>query len=909
MATIHVDGREYEVDDNDNLLQACLEQGLDLPYFCWHPAMGSVGACRQCAVIQYQDEDDTRGRVVMSCMTPVADGARISLQAPEAREFRASITELLMTNHPHDCPVCEEGGECHLQDMTVMTGHNYRRFRGLKRTHRNQYLGPFLNHEMNRCIACYRCTRFYREYAGGDDLHALASADNVYFGRHEDGVLDSVFSGNLAEVCPTGVFTDRTLSSRYTRKWDLQTAPSVCVHCSLGCNTSPGERAGSVRRIQNRYNGAVNGYFLCDRGRYGYEFANGDDRVREPLAREPDADAARSISVDEAVDRATAVLSGARGYALIGIGSPRASLEANFALRELVGPDAFHAGYDDREQAMLERILEIYRGSPARAPSLRDIESADAVLVLGEDLLNTAPRMALSLRQAARGAAVEHAEKLGIPAWQDHSVRQAGGARRSPIFLATTCATEIDELAAATLHGGPAEIAAFAQAVARALDRDAPQPVMVDSETGALARRVADALAAARRPLIISGTSSHSLGLVNAAANVAHALCDGARNVHLSMITAECNSLGLAMLEPAPLADAFERARQQEDYVVVVLENDLYRRGPRESVRGLLNNAGHCIVIDSLLTATGRDADLVLPAASFAEGDGTLVSSEGRAQRFFQVCPPAGAVRESWRWLQACTAGEGVAGEGLGAWNCLDDVTAACAAAFPGLAQITAAAPGHAFRMHGMRLPRQPHRYSGRTALNAATSVHEPQPAEDPDSPFAFSMEGFHGSRPGSLIASTWSPGWNSVQSLNKFQEEIGGRVRGGDGGVRLLEPHSELNLSWLDPAAEAPAGQGDLLLLPLPQIFGSEELSARGPAIGERTPEPFVAVNAGTAGDLGIEAGGCVELDAGDGVKRQLTLRIIPSLPDASAGVPEQFPGLEGLRFPARASLRRVEP
>ena len=209
MATIHVDGKDFEVDGADNLLQACLSLGLDIPYFCWHPALGSVGACRQCAVKQYSDENDTRGRIVMSCMTPATDNTWISIDDEESKAFRASVVEWLMTNHPHDCPVCEEGGHCHLQDMTVMTGHNQRRYRFSKRTHQNQQLGPFISHEMNRCIACYRCVRYYKDYAGGTDLGVYGAHDNVYFGRVEDGVLESEFSGNLVEVCPTGVFTDK----------------------------------------------------------------------------------------------------------------------------------------------------------------------------------------------------------------------------------------------------------------------------------------------------------------------------------------------------------------------------------------------------------------------------------------------------------------------------------------------------------------------------------------------------------------------------------------------------------------------------------------------------------------------------------------------------------------------------
>ena len=209
MPTIYIDGTAYEVEEGKNLLEACLNLGLDLPYFCWHSSMGSIGSCRQCAMVQYQNDEDTRGRIVMGCMTPVTDGARLSLQGETANEFRESVIESLMLNHPHDCPVCAEGGECHLQDMTVMVGHRDRNYRGKKNTHRNQYLGPLINHEMNRCISCYRCVRFYRDYAGGTDLAALASHDHVYFGRHQDGVLQSEFAGNLVEVCPTGVFTDK----------------------------------------------------------------------------------------------------------------------------------------------------------------------------------------------------------------------------------------------------------------------------------------------------------------------------------------------------------------------------------------------------------------------------------------------------------------------------------------------------------------------------------------------------------------------------------------------------------------------------------------------------------------------------------------------------------------------------
>ena len=208
---------------------------------------------------------------------------------------------------------------------------------------------------MNRCIECYRCVRFYRDFAGGRDFDVLAAHDHVYFGRHEDGVLENEFSGNLVEICPTGVFTDKTLKQHYTRKWDLQTAPSICVHCSLGCNIIPGERYGSLRRIRNRFNSDVNGYFLCDRGRYGYDFVNSTERIRQPRIKTSPEPA----TVEEAISYLHKNLG--PGTSLIGIGSPRATLESNFALRSLVGEKYFFAGISAEQSRLHHPKLMEYR--------------------------------------------------------------------------------------------------------------------------------------------------------------------------------------------------------------------------------------------------------------------------------------------------------------------------------------------------------------------------------------------------------------------------------------------------------------------------------------------------------------------------------------------------------------------
>ncbi|OYQ25138.1 NADH-quinone oxidoreductase subunit G [Pseudomonas mandelii] len=904
MATIHVDGKALEVDGADNLLQACLSLGLDIPYFCWHPALGSVGACRQCAVKQYTDENDTRGRIVMSCMTPATDNTWISIEDEESKAFRASVVEWLMTNHPHDCPVCEEGGHCHLQDMTVMTGHNERRYRFTKRTHQNQDLGPFISHEMNRCIACYRCVRFYKDYAGGTDLGVFGAHDNVYFGRVEDGVLESEFSGNLTEVCPTGVFTDKTHSERYNRKWDMQFAPSICHGCSSGCNISPGERYGELRRIENRFNGSVNQYFLCDRGRFGYGYVNREDRPRQPLL----ADGAK-LSTDEALDKAADLL---RGRNIVGIGSPRASLESNFALRELVGAEHFYSGIEAAELERIRLVLQVLNDSPLPVPNMRDIEDHDAIFVLGEDLTQTAARIALSLRQSVKGKAEDMAEAMRVQPWLDAAVKNIGQHALNPLFIASLAETKLDDIAEECVHAAPDDLARIGFAVAHALDASAPAVEGLDTEAVELAQRIADALLAAKRPLIIAGTSLGSKALIEAAANIAKALKLRDKNGSISLVVPEANSLGLAMLGGESLDEALQAVIDGNADAIVVLENDLYTRTDKARVDAALTAAKVVIVADHQKTATSDRAHLVLPAASFAEGDGTLVSQEGRAQRFFQVFDPkymdaSILVHEGWRWLHALRST--LLNQPLD-WTQLDHVTAAAAASAPQLARIVDAAPSAAFRIKGMKLAREPLRYSGRTAMRADISVHEPRTPQDNDTAFAFSMEGYSGSvEPRQQVPFAWSPGWNSPQAWNKFQDEVGGHIRAGDPGTRLIESTGD-SLNWFAavPRPFNPA-QGTWQVVPFFHLFGSEETSSKAAPVQERIPAAYVSVAKSEADRLGVNDGALLNLNVG-GKTLRLPLRIndelgagLVALPKGLAGIPPAIFGqtVDGLQEAAQ--------
>jgi len=896
MPRIYVNNQPFEIarSGERNLLEVCLSLGFDIPYFCWHPAMHSVGACRLCAVKLFKDESDTRGRIVMSCMTPASPDTRISTDDPEVLEFRRAVIEWLMVNHPHDCPVCDEGGECHLQDMTVMVGHAYRRNRLPKRTHRNQHLGPFVNHEMNRCIQCYRCVRFYRDYAGGDDLAVMGWHDGVYFGRHADGALQSEFAGNLVEVCPTGVFTDKTLKRHYTRKWDMQTAPSICGHCSLGCNTLPAERYGVLRRISNRYSHDVNGYFLCDRGRFGYEFVNSPRRIRRALLRGPSG--FRQVESAEAVAHAAGIL---RAGKAIGIGSPRASLETNFALRRLVGADNFFHGMTARRLGDVRAILDILRRGPAPAASLRDAGHADAVVVLGQDVTNVSPMLALALRQAVlqRPMADVRRRMKGLHHWDDAVNRQAIQQARGPLYVASADATKLDAAATMAFRLVGPDLARLGFEIAHAVDPRCTSAPDLPDNTRDFARIIARDLLAAQRPLVVAGCSAGDESLLHAAANVAWALVRMGRPAKLCFTAPECNSLGAGLIPGLSIDDALRAVRDGLAETVVIAENDIYRRVDAASADELLGRARHVIALDSLTGPTCDRAEIVLPAATFAEGDGTLVNNEARAQRFFQVFRPDGDVRESWRWLGDLLAARD---------NCrspfdrLDAVLSAMGGEIEPLSGAAEAAPDASTRLVGQKVPRQPARYTGRTAMHADKTIREPRPPEDPDTPLAHSMEGFAGPPPGPLVSRYWSPGWNSPQAVNKFQQEVAGLLKGGQGGRRLIEPAAAADPPCFDdvpaPFSRRP---GRWLFVPAWHIFGSDELSMSSPGIAELAPKAYVALGPGDAAALSLREGELAEVTLERGTYR-LPVRVRRLLPAGVAMLPAGLPDLPGLVLPA---------
>lgn len=690
----------------------------------------------------------------------------------------------------------------------------------------------------------------------------------------------------------------------------MQFAPSICQGCAVGCNISPGERYGELRRIENRYNGSVNHYFLCDRGRFGYGYVNNADRPRQPLLRQQGKLAA--TGVDEAIAAAGRALREARR--VIGIGSPRATLEANAALRALVGADNFSVGVNSDELALLQQVRHVLRDAGVRTPSLREIEQFDAVLVLGEDVTQTAPRIALALRQAAKNKAKASAATRKVAEWQAEGIQNIGQRDLSPVFIAAFTGTRLDDIASETLRAAPEDIARLGYAVAHAIDASAPTVAGLDADTAAQAQRIATALLAAGKPLVVSGTGAASAAVIDAAAAVARALLAKEKTtVGITLAVPEVNSLGVALIDAPSGSLALDTALAQlaraEADAVIVLENDLYRRAPAAAVDAALAAARSVIVLDHQRTATAEKSQVLLSAASFAEGDGTVVNHEGRAQRFYQVYDPVyyrpeQRIHESWRWLHALDcARSSKAIE----WRSLDDAIDACAAQLPVLARITEVAPDASYRVAGLKIAREPRRYSGRTAMRANISVHEPRASQDGNSALAFSMEGYTGPlESGPLTPFAWSPGWNSPQAWNKFQDEVGGHLKGGDAGVRLFEPAAAAYQPQTVPAAFA--GRSDALrAVPLYHLYGSEELSARSEVVATQVPATYIALGSADAARLGISDGSAVRITV-SGVARTLTARVHPALAAGLVGVPAGLAGVPGVSGELWLNVARAE-
>ncbi|VFP79118.1 NADH-quinone oxidoreductase subunit NuoG [Buchnera aphidicola] len=766
MVKIYINKKSFFVKKSDNLLQACLSVGINIPFFCWHPVLGSIGSCRQCAVRVFHDETDQIGSVVMSCMSEIREGIRISVIDSDVKNFQKSIIELMMLNHPHDCPVCSEGGNCHLQDMTVLNQHHIRRYRYKKRIFKNQYLGPFVSHCMNRCITCYRCSRYYTDYAGGKDFGVYGSSNKIYFGRLEDGLLESEYSGNLIDVCPTGVFTDKSNIQNFHRKWDLQYSPSICHGCSIGCNISLGERLGKLCRIDNRYNRKINKYFLCDLGRFGCNYVNSTS-VTKPFIQENNKK--KFLDYSDAIKIITTIFRNSSN-SILGIGSSRASIESNMALYNLVGKENFSNGMLPELDECVQLIGSIIKNGGIHIPSISEIEKYDVILIISEDITQTASLAALSVRQAVRGIYSHISKNNNIPLWHINAIKNVAQDQKNILFIINGNETKLDDISSLCYFGSIEEQVYFSTLILDHLNginiknKDKKSIFMkIDLITKALCN--------AKKPLIISGTSYNNIDILKVSFNIAQSLQKKGLPVGLALFPPSANSIGLSLIPSISLNEIFNIIYCKKVDILVILENDLYRLYESSFLDNIFKKVNTIIVLDHQNNRTVMHSNVFLPCTNFSESSGNIVNYEARIQRFFQMNDPNLYRKklcklESWRWIQAIKNKIYLFSSIIS--FTIDKMMKLCSIWNSVFKKICDSSPSASFRIKGQKIARSPIRFSGRAAMITNKDMHEQKPSVDLDSMFSFSMEGSSQTENNfSFSPFLWSPNWNSNQSFH----------------------------------------------------------------------------------------------------------------------------------------------
>lgn len=658
LVTFYVDGQAYQVPKGTNLVDAAKMQGIDIPVFCYHPKLDPVGMCRMCLVElgsvsvnreTGEVERDEHGQPVIrwiprlqtACTQTVTEGLTVRTTTDAVVRGRDSILEFLLTSHPLDCPVCDKGGECPLQNLTMGYGPGRSRFvfDDKIRLDKHVPLGELIYLDRERCIQCARCTRFCDEIVGDDVLAFHERGRRLQIVTISDPPFDTKFSGNTTDICPVGALT--TADFRFgARPWELEEEATICPHCPVGCNLSAGTRLDRdsggrkvIKRIMPRQNEWVNEIWICDKGRFGHHHSRAEGRLEQPMMKQ----GREWVPVDWATAYDTiAVRLKQHGNSLGVLGSPDLSNEDLWALRklaELTAPDA-PLGTWPASMTGGDLVAQVGVGSGTR---LRDAGSETAILVIASDFEEEAPIWWLQVKQAAdRGAT---------------------------LVVANARPTKLDRYATATVRYRYGEAAGVVDGfLARALQRGTPASV-TEARAPGLAElqsmrregemahvEVADALLGAENLLIFAGGEGLSLAghrdLMQAAANLLIVSGRAGRdNSGLVAVWPGANMQGA--YDMGFSAEATHALLNHPPKMWIIAGANPVEEDSRaaEAIRG----AEFVVATALFMTPTAEEADLVLPRQSFAERDGSFTNGLRRVQRFNPVQGIIGESLPDWR--------------------------------------------------------------------------------------------------------------------------------------------------------------------------------------------------------------------------------------------------------------------
>jgi NADH-quinone oxidoreductase subunit G len=654
--TLVVDGREVTAPEGTMLVDAAKQGDVEIPVFCYEPKLGEpVGACRMCLV-----EIEGMPKLQTACSTPVRDGMVVYTQPDRVKEAQNAVVEFLLINHPLDCPVCDKGGECPLQDIALGWGPGKSRFTDPKRHFQKPLeLSPLIAIDRERCILCYRCVRFSQEVAEDEQLQLLERGDKTFVGTFDERPYIAPFHGNIIELCPVGALTSYTYRFR-ARPWDIEQAGSVCTLCPSQCNVGYTVRDERVLRVNARDNAEVDDGWLCDKGRFAFQMFNSTERITRPMVRAGDGSLS-PISWDEAVKRVADVFrnAGARAAALVGGGT---SNEEGWLVQRILragGSSNVDCSPNPVDPAQLGELSKSDHGS-----RMSDLDNADAILVVGVDPLHEMPILDLRIRKAVRRS-------------------------RAKLMVASERPTALDGGAEEAVRYAPGEAASFMRALAGALgaegfEADGP----FETEAAAIARTLRDA----PDQIIVWGERLwRSPGAVEALHACMHSL-DMQKRIGpgLLEVPEESNTRGLREVGCLPGArpglDPIDPGRgsaaikdgltAHELGPMLLVNSDPVRNHPdSEGWRRALSGS-FVVSIASFEDESTRLADIVIPAENHAEKEGTVTHPEGRLQRLRRNVPLPEGMIPGWRFLDAVATELGV---GLDAEAPADVFEALCA--------------------------------------------------------------------------------------------------------------------------------------------------------------------------------------------------------------------------------------
>ena len=622
-----IDGREVQAAEGAMLVDAAKHGDVEIPYFCYEPKLGNpVGACRMCLV-----EIEGIPKLQTSCSTPVKDGMVVHTQTDRVRHAQNAIVEFLLVNHPLDCPVCDKGGECPLQDITFGWGLGRSRFIEPKRHFvKPLSLSPLVAIDRERCILCYRCVRFSQEVAEDYQLIFAERGADTYVTTHDGHPYVAPFSGNIIELCPVGALTSQPYRFR-ARPWDIEGAGGICTLCPSQCNVQFTVRDEKVLRVLARDHAEVDDGWLCDKGRFAYQAMHVDERITAPLVR--DGGELEQMSWEQALDAAAGL---ARHQGRVGaLVGGQATNEEGFVLGRLLREGLRSGDIDSRAAGPVPLQLARALAAPDLQASVQDIEFAHTVLVLGCEPLDDAPILDLRIRKGVRRRGVRLAIATARPSALDQSaqltVRFAPGEETS--FLAA--------LASGLSGGGWVSYSERLPELVNLLRAGGEDVVIVWGE-----RLPSEAL-----PHLLS--LAESLGLAGRPGAGLLEIPSGANGRGLREVGMLPNA-GPGFAEPlSPGRGAGEIAAAAEDGEITALylfQTDPVRDHPDSALWGrALHRAGLVVAHASVLTDGIREhANVVFPAESHAEKDGTVVHPDGRIQRLRAAIAHPGQVRSGW---------------------------------------------------------------------------------------------------------------------------------------------------------------------------------------------------------------------------------------------------------------------